>query len=598
MFKKKFDASTVIIVTICAVLLISWNYIFGPSGLNWMPTSESKNTSEVQKTTEKEKNAEPAKEKPVEQITKNTTEKLAAKEKENVNVKKNSLLKLPEEKDITTKFSDIELNSQESLYTFKINPVKGEISSVTLKKYKNSDKTADVVLNNEIIPGALSISDRTNKWKLINVYKPVVNKEKQSVTLKREFSKADGTEFFVIQKWSLNKSYVINYSVSVINPNSNNLKFKEIDFWAGGIRPIQYLSGDYARSESHRIDALLAKGGIDSVKSSDKELKNDMIQYDPIKWLSVSDKYFACILKPTGKNATFNSGNINHSYTENVKDKDGKETDYTIISAAGRMGNINIEANNKHTWDFEYYVGPKNVTLLKAFAPEATGIMHLAFSFLDTISLWLLYALIFLKGIVGSYGWAIILLTVIVKLIFWPITHKSNVSMRRMQKLQPLIKELREQYKDDKQKLNAKTMELYRKEKVNPLGGCLPILVQIPVFFALYWTLDGAIELRQVSFLWINNLTLPDTIGHIMGVPINPLAIAMALTMVLQQKLTPTATDPAQAKMMMLMPVVMLFFLYNMPSGLTLYWTVSQLISIVQLLFNRYSGKKENLKTA
>ena len=597
MLKKKFDATTVIIVTICAVLLISWNYIFGPSGLNWMSASEPKAVSETQ-SAEKEQTNETVKEKVAEQKPTTAIKKTASKIEENNSIKKNSLLKLPEEKDITTKFSDIELTSTESLYSLKIDPVKGEISSVTLKDYDNSTKTANVVLNNGIIPGALSISDRTNQWKLINVYKPVINKEKNSVTLKREFRKADGTDFFVIQKWSLNKSYVINYSVSIINPNSSNLTFKEIDFWAGGIRPIQYLSGDLARSESHRIDVLLAKGGIDSVKSSDAELKNDMIQYNPIKWLSVSDKYFACILKPIGKNVTFNSGNINHSYTANIKDKDGKETDYTIICAAGRIGSINIQPNNQQSWDFEYYAGPKNVTLLKAFAPDATGIMHLAFSFLDTISLWLLYALIFLKGIVGSYGWAIILLTVIVKLVFWPITHKSNVSMRRMQKLQPLIKELREKYKDDKQKLNAKTMELYRKEKVNPLGGCLPILVQIPVFFALYWTLDGAIELRQVPFLWINNLTLPDTIGHIMGIPINPLAIAMALTMVLQQKLTPTATDPAQAKMMMMMPVVMLFFLYNMPSGLTLYWTVSQLISIIQLLFNRYSGNKENLKTA
>ena len=228
--------------------------------------------------------------------------------------------------------------------------------------------------------------------------------------------------------------------------------------------------------------------------------------------------------------------------------------------------------------------------------------MHLAFTSLETIAQWLLYFLIFLKGIVGNYGWAIILLTVIVKLVFWPVTHKSNVSMKKMQKIQPMVKELREKYKDNKQIMNTKMMELYKKERVNPLGGCLPILVQIPVFFALYWTLDGAIELRHSSFLWATDLTQSDTIGHIFGLPINPFAIAMSLTMVLQQKLTPTATDPMQAKMMMLMPVIMLIFLYNLPSGLTLYWTVSQIISIIQLMVNIYNDKKEksktNLKTA
>lgn len=169
--------------------------------------------------------------------------------------------------------------------------------------------------------------------------------------------------------------------------------------------------------------------------------------------------------------------------------------------------------------------------------------------------------------------------------------------MKKMQKIQPAIKELREKYKEDKQKLNTKMMELYKKEGVNPLGGCLPILVQIPVFFALYWTLDGAIELRHQSFLWAIDLTQPDTIAHIFSIPINPLAILMALTMVLQQKLTPVATDPMQAKMMMFMPLIMLIFLYSLPSGLTLYWTVSQIISIIQLMVNIYNDKKEKAKT-
>ena len=219
--------------------------------------------------------------------------------------------------------------------------------------------------------------------------------------------------------------------------------------------------------------------------------------------------------------------------------------------------------------------------------------MHLAWGPLDYLARFLLWALIGLKHVCGSYGWSIVLLTVIVRLIFWPITAKSTASMRRMSELQPKIKALRDQYKDNPQMLNAKTMELYRQEKVNPLGGCLPILLQIPVFFALYATLDGAIQLRQVSFLWAHDLAAPDTVcrlpGYLLGLPINPLVLAMTLLMVLQQKLTPSAMDPTQQKMMMIMPVVMLFMLYNLPSGLTLYWTVSQIFSILQMILQKRS---------
>jgi YidC/Oxa1 family membrane protein insertase len=136
--------------------------------------------------------------------------------------------------------------------------------------------------------------------------------------------------------------------------------------------------------------------------------------------------------------------------------------------------------------------------------------------------------------------------------------------------------------------LNTKMMELYRKEGVNPMGGCLPILLQIPVFFALYATLDGAVELRQVPFWWATDLAAPDTVARIFGLPINPLVLAMTLLMVVQQRLTPTAMDPMQQKMMMIMPIVMLFFLYNLPSGLTLYWTVSQIFSILQMLLQKH----------
>jgi YidC/Oxa1 family membrane protein insertase len=219
--------------------------------------------------------------------------------------------------------------------------------------------------------------------------------------------------------------------------------------------------------------------------------------------------------------------------------------------------------------------------------------MHLAWGPLDWVAKFMLVALIMLKGFCGSYGWAIIVLTIIVRIVFWPVTQKANNSMKKMQKLQPMVTEIKAKFKDNPQQMNAKVMELYKIEKVNPLGGCLPILLQIPVFFALYATLDGAVELRQVPFLWATDLSRPDTIAVIFGLPLNPLVLVMTALMVLQQKMTPAPADPMQQKMMMFMPVVMLFVLYSLPSGLTLYWTVSQVFSILQLYMTQKMGKDQ-----
>ena len=225
--------------------------------------------------------------------------------------------------------------------------------------------------------------------------------------------------------------------------------------------------------------------------------------------------------------------------------------------------------------------------LLEAFEPSTNRMMHLAWGPLDYLARLLLWVLVQLHGFCGSYGVSIIILTLMVRLLFYPVTAKANASMRKMQAVQPKIAALREKYKDNPQLLNSKMMELYREEKVNPFGGCLPILLQIPVFFALYATLDGAVQLRQVSFLWAKDLAAADTVAKIplyfYDLPINPLVLMMTALMMIQQRMTPMAMDPMQRKMMLMMPVVMLIFLYDLPSGLTLYWTVSNFFSIIQL---------------
>jgi YidC/Oxa1 family membrane protein insertase len=166
--------------------------------------------------------------------------------------------------------------------------------------------------------------------------------------------------------------------------------------------------------------------------------------------------------------------------------------------------------------------------------------------------------------------------------------------MRKMQKLQPVIKELRAKYKEQPDKLNRKIMELYREHKVSPLGGCLPMFLQIPVFFALFNTFRSAIELRHASFLWVADLSQPDTLAFSPDwLPIRPLAILMGGSMFLQQKMMPTSGDPAQARMMTFMSVFFMFIFYTMPAGLTLYWTVNQVLTILQNIVSRRMERTE-----
>ena len=214
----------------------------------------------------------------------------------------------------------------------------------------------------------------------------------------------------------------------------------------------------------------------------------------------------------------------------------------------------------------------------------------------------LLYSMnLFNQYLPGGYGIAIIILTLLIRILFWPLTHKSTESMKRMQEVQPELKALQEKYKKDPPRMQQETMKLYKEKRVNPMGGCLPMFIQIPVFFALFTVLRNAIELRFSSFLWIKDLSTAENLfaGSIPLVgALNILPIIMSLSMIWQQKLSSpgTAMTPEQQQqqriMMFMMPVMMLFFFYTMPSGLVLYWTVSNLLMIGQIGIRNIRQKK------
>jgi YidC/Oxa1 family membrane protein insertase len=246
-----------------------------------------------------------------------------------------------------------------------------------------------------------------------------------------------------------------------------------------------------------------------------------------------------------------------------------------VAAVAGPAG------NGRYT----LFVGPKELGLLQSVGK---GIERsIDFGYFGFVSIPFLYVLHFFHRFTASYGLDIIILTVLIKLLLWPLTHKSMVSMKAMGKLAPQMEKLKEKFAGDKEKLNREIMELYKRNGVNPLGGCLPMLLQFPVFIGLYNALSTPIELRHAPFLWIKDLSRPDwqslpfTVGdwHL-GIPI--LTILMGASMFLQQWMTPSAGDPNQRKMMMLMPLMFTFMFVSFPAGLTVYWLVNNVLSIVQ----------------
>lgn len=235
------------------------------------------------------------------------------------------------------------------------------------------------------------------------------------------------------------------------------------------------------------------------------------------------------------------------------------------------------------------FMGPKSLSILNSLPFDLNE--AITFGWFTIIAKPCLYFMNFIHGYIPNYGIAIIILTIFSKILLWPLGSKSYKSMNEMKKLQPLMAEIREKCKDDKKQMNQEIMGLYRTYKINPMGGCLPMLLQMPVFFALYRMLYQAIELRHAPFLlWINDLSAPDRLFNFgisipymqppIGIPV--LTLIMGASMLLQQKMSPPPGDPAQAKMMMIMPIVFTFIFINFSSGLVLYWLTSNIISMAQ----------------
>lgn len=275
-------------------------------------------------------------------------------------------------------------------------------------------------------------------------------------------------------------------------------------------------------------------------------------------WIAMVQHYFVAAWLPPAKTQR-------EFYAERISDgfyRAGVKTSVPAI-APGATGSVSMPL----------YIGPQEQDALRELAPGLDLVVD--YGFLHIIAAPLFWVLKFFHGLTGNWGWAIVLLTVLIKAVFFPLSAASYRSMAKMKQVTPRLMKLREQYGDDRMKLNQAMMDLYKTEKINPLGGCFPILVQIPVFISLYWVLLGAVELRQAPFIgWIQDLSIPD--------PWYVLPVLMLLSMILQTKLNPTPPDPVQAKVMMVMPFVFGIMFFWFPAGLVLYWLVNNVLSIAQ----------------
>jgi YidC/Oxa1 family membrane protein insertase len=229
---------------------------------------------------------------------------------------------------------------------------------------------------------------------------------------------------------------------------------------------------------------------------------------------------------------------------------------------------------------YALYLGPKDLKILESADHEFIRAVNLGW--FGAISMVLLRVLTVSHRVTNNYGIDIIVLTLLVKLAFWPLTQKSFKSMREMQKLQPQMAKIREKFKDDPKQMNTEIMELYRRHKLNPLGGCLPMVLQMPVFFGLYQTLANAIELRHAPFVfWVRDLSAPERL-HMLGVGIPVLTILLGVSMFVQQRMSPPTGDPAQQRVMMFMPLIFTYMFIGFPAGLTLYWLTNNVLTIAQ----------------
>ena len=402
------------------------------------------------------------------------------------------------------------------------------------------------------------------------------------------------------KRWTLEEdevagqSYRLKLDLEFENHGENPVELSDYGLFAGSVAPLWKGEWDRHITLFYQKDGDYKKRRVLKFKKG----KKPAFRGDGgiLGFAGVSNQFFATIIEPETAYDAWIWGNRRAVQLPKIAGGGSGE--------AIRMGmslpeeTLSVKGDNKESLTFNLYLGPKDNLLLRKIGEDYGEVMNYGiFGGISYVLSWLLNGLFsgLFSKMFDAWGWgfAIVTLTIIIRAVMWPLQNKSTRAMKRMSKLQPEMKELREKYADDPGRMNQEMMKMYREYGINPLGGCLPLLVQIPIFFGFYIMLQYAVELRQQSFLWVEDLALPDTVATLpfslpfLGDGVNLLPTVMAVTMVLQMALTPKTGDKMQRRLFMMMPIIFFFFCYNFASALALYWTTSNIFAIVQMLITR-----------
>src|SRR6266496_5264645 len=298
------------------------------------------------------------------------------------------------------------------------------------------------------------------------------------------------------------------------------------------------------------------------------------------EWVAVSNQFFTTLLAPLTAKA-------NQVWGRRFDIERAPDQKLPAVEGALGMPGFELQPGQTYNARFEIYAGPKLYHRLAQLPHNEAEIMD--FGMFKIVCQFLLNFMNLLHSWLGNYAAAILALTTIIKLVLWPIQNRANRSMRQMSALSPKMQELKEKYKDDPTRMNQEVMKLYKQYGINPVGGCLPMMIQIPIFFGLYKMLSQAVELRNAKFLWVKDLSQPDTIAHLplLGWPINIIPLCMAATQIWLMAMTPKTGDATQRRVMMFTPLIFLFICYNFAAALALYYTAQNLFSILQFYQNK-----------
>jgi YidC/Oxa1 family membrane protein insertase len=450
-----------------------------------------------------------------------------------------------------------------SIITFS--DIGGSVKKIELKQHKKNNSLEPFVLVEEEDPGRylFSIKDSFGALPLESLKYSISTKPNQVIyTLNLK-------DLQIVKQYTLhNSNDTIELQLFIKNTTAQSKELAyQIISGAGVVEP---------NMADKRLIEVTAK--VDGKTVNFKRPKNNIITNPGIvSWVALKTRYFSLIMKPFGQ--------TKHQFHNFAAGED--------LVAGIEMERITIPANSFIEQKFMLYAGPSVASELKKIGMEFEETIN--YGFFGWIAKALLFMLSLCHGVVKNWGLSIIILSIFLNILLFPLTLKSFQSMQKMHELHPQMEKLKVQFKDNPQKLNKEVMELYKKYNINPLGGCLPLLLQMPIFIALYQALTKSIDLRGANFLWIKDLSMPDAVAipftlPLIGNHLNILPLVMVVLMVLQQKVSTkvmgsavTEEQKQQQKMMLvMMPIMFGFIFYNMPSGMVLYWVVNTLLTIVE----------------